>query len=31
MKEIHTHDENVSKVDLIGLTQLAIELLRSDR
>lgn len=31
MKEIHTHDENVSKVDLVGLTNLAIELLRSDR
>lgn len=29
MKEIHTHDEHVSKEDLVGLTRLAIELIRS--
>ncbi len=30
MKEIHTHEEHVSKRDLVSLTQLAIELLRAD-
>lgn len=28
MKEIHTHNEHVSKEDLVGLTNLAIELIR---
>lgn len=28
MKEIHTHNEHVSKQDLVGLTRLAIELIR---
>jgi len=28
MKQIHTHDEHVSQEDLVGLTRLAIELIR---